>query len=259
MLIIKYIVKYNIKVVVFLSILMLFSISNFNCTTTLKSQKTDLKLVKLKFNLPIVSLNGELHNINDSLFIYFSDSVILYKVLETHPLEEQVGIIKSEPNYSYFLYKEKAKYGYKFKSLNDSGFLKLSVDSFLLEKAFNAFEGYKFYNKTNDSMVNSFENINGVVMHTYVPKKMYDDSYSDTTFLYFTHNLKNSKYTFSKYLDDSMKLKLFKIRLLYKKKYSDTYKITLPQRELLFEMKEDSVINKAEITRFIQNGIKKYL
>ena len=59
--------------------------------------------------------------------------------------------------------------------------------------------------------------------------------------------MKNVEYSFSKKLDSLKHMKLFRIRFLIKEKYSPTYKLTLPKREFLFEIKEVAVDNPKEI------------
>ncbi len=227
------------------------SLTYYCSCSTIKDNYTDnVTKIYLTFNMPVVKLDGELINVEDSLCIYYYKNYVLYQLPNHFSLENENKVILQEIRYNYFIYRKNDKYGYEFNSLNDSVGEKRVVDSLLSKKAFF---NTNFYDKKTDSLIKILQYSKAnTLLYIYVPKVKYDETYGDTLLLYFTKKLKNVDYTFSKELDSSTNLKLYEIKLLYNKGYSTTYNITLPKREFRFAINELSVNNPQEVKSFCE-------
>jgi hypothetical protein len=254
--------KTHITSIFTIATLVIWVILYCGCSAIKKTDKEEVKKIYLTFNMPVVKLTGEIIDVHDSMCIYYYKDYILYQLPNHYSLQDGEKIVLQEIRYNYFAYKKNDKYGYKFASLQDSTGEKILVDSLLAEKAFLNFP---FYNKTNDSLVETVENVNNTfLLEKYVPKVKHDISYCDTSFLYYDGSIKNIDYSFSKELDSIMGLKLFKVKLLYNEKYLHAYKMIAPKREFRFEINELPVDNAQEIIFFwervkkwrVQNGDK---
>lgn len=85
------------------------------------------------------------------------------------------------------------------------------------------------------------------MVEKYIPKIKYDESYSDTTFLYYSFQLNGIDFTFSKELDSLKGMKLFKIRAVFNPIPKGKYSFKVPSREYLFEIDRYDINNRQEI------------
>ena len=228
--------------------LMIFSFFLITCSLKTSSKIETPSKIKFIYNIPIVKLNGELVNISDSLSIFYLNDDILYKFPFIKALENATSITNQEIKFKYFLYRKGQPYGYYYDSINTNSFRKLAVDSLL---AIKAFVGNKFYDKANDSLVEVRRNEEKFsLIEKYVSKVKLDQSYPDTTIIYYKKNLKNIDYTFSKELDSIKKLKICQIRIVYNSQFYKGYSFKLPQREFRFELKDEFVEDSKSLINF---------
>ena len=208
-----------------------------------------LKRINLIVNYPVVIMNDGVHdavnffNLKDTVWIFYYDSKVLYRLSETRNLETDKKILGTE---TWFIYREKAKHGFLFNSISDSSSgLKLLVDSFLINRAY-ASTNFDF---PSDSFFVKAQNKEEKFVEKYYIKE-HTENYPDSIYYYFTNELKNIDYTFSRRLDSFKNMKLYKVRLLYNETFSPSYKAMIPKREFLFEIREDIIVNSKEIINF---------
>lgn len=138
--------------------------------------------------------------------------------------------------YRFFIYRQGDSQGLMYDALNTLQGQLFDVDSLLKVKAL---KGGAFYDD-NDSLVETVNNPEGYEkLKKYVPKIKYNESYADSNYFYFSDKLNDIKYSFSPLLDSVEGLKLSKIVSIYKRiPKGGLYKVDIPQRQMLFEIKE---------------------
>jgi len=224
-------------------------------------------------NIYAISLNSDIDFINmdrqesitmkDSVVMFFFMKYTLIKVPFKHyslSSDDREGIgndtvlLKHKEEtieHIYILFKNGDKYGLKFNSPEERNGNKVNVDSFFSKKAFFSFKN--FYDDINDSLILVVKE-DGKVKETYIPKIKYDESYNDTTYLYFDEALNSiEEFSFSKVLDNTKKLKLVKIRLVYNALPATAVKPFTPRREFRFEMKKAASFDNKKIASFINS------
>jgi len=191
--------------------------------------------IKVLYNVPILKLNGELLNITDSFFVFYFKDFILYKTPYKHVVENLTTIESVEVKFKYFVHEKNGSFGFYYDSSKVLKDIKFSVDSFLKLKAF---KGFNFYDRVNDSLIRKIQ-INAEAIEIYVPKVKYDQSYGDTTYIYYGPKLKDIEYSFSKELDSTKApLKAYKVRIVYNSQFYTGYDFRFPRREYFFELRE---------------------
>ena len=221
------------------------------------------KSIKLSSNMPVVLSDGNLENEIDSAILIYYDNFIMFK--SPHANETFINVadhtgqltshklIQIEIKYDYFIYKKGDSIGFKYDSLNAKTGHKLLVDSFLYKKGYLESKLYNnMYNNTTDSLVGSFRADNDVLIEKFVTKNKYDETYNDTTYLYYSAKLNNVEFAISKQLDSVKRMKLYKSRFIFNATISDKYLFPLPSRELWFKLEEIPTTNEQEITSIIQ-------
>lgn len=104
-------------------------------------------------------------------------------------------------------------------------------------------------------------NGNNILIEKNVPKFKLDDSFEDTTFLYYTSNISNIVFSLDKTLDSVKHMKLFKAVVKYNDRFSKSLNMFLPEHSIIFEIKEaqthnmDDVINFFDAYEKMQNKI----
>jgi|KBSSwiStaDraftv2_1062776.scaffolds.fasta_scaffold758702_1 hypothetical protein len=210
-----------------------------------------LKRINLIVNYPIVIMNDGVNdavnffNLKDTVWIFYYDSKVLYRLSETRNLETDKKILGTE---TWFIYREKAKHGFLFNSISDSSRgLKLLVDSFLNNRAYASAN----FNIPSDSLFAKDQNKEEKFVEKY-HIKVHTDNYPDSIYYYFTNELKNIDYSFSQKLDTLKNMKLYKVRLLYNETFSLSYQAIIPKREFLFEIREEAIADSKEIINFFE-------
>lgn len=228
-------------------ILVVYSFFSVNCT----NPDTRLNPTKLVFNIPIVKLSGELINLTDSLYIFSYNNYIIYKFPYTYSVENDTALLSVEVKYNFFGYRLNDKKGL-FASTDMKKQSIVPVDSIL---ALEAFSNFKFFDPINDSLVariNSTDN-DGCVIEKYASKIKYDDSYPDTTYLFYSGNFKKSAFSFSNTPNSQKNSKVFKIIMRSRRQPSLRYKIIMPEQEYRFELKEAEKGQLNEVNQFLDS------
>jgi len=251
---------YNAIVKFALSTFMAMALFLGYCSAIKKNRNQSPRTITVITNYDFVKLDtGEFIHIEDSFKVSYYQDLILYHVPYTYEvtklfvkndtIEEQ--IISSEIRYKYFIYKGNHPVGYKYDSLSALNNQAFSIDSFLTAEAFGK---SKFFDKANDSLIESTtDQKTKVLTEKYIPRIMYDETYPDSSYMYFSdHLLKNIEFSFSRYLDSVKNKKLFKVIFIHNPIPKGKYPFDVPRRNLIFEMKETQLINSTEIIDFFE-------
>lgn len=230
------------------------------CSTIKKNSNQSLKTITIVSNYDFVMIdNGAFIHVEDSFIVSYYQDLILYQVPYTYEVTKptvkndtiEEDVINSEIKYKYFIYKANSTTGYKYDSLNALSSRLFSVDSFLAAKAFAK---SKLYDKTNDTLIEATtDQKTNVFTEKYIPRVKYDETYPDSSYMYFSdRELKNIEFAFSRYLDSLKNKKLFRVVFIHNPIPKGEYSFDVPRRELIFEMKETQLINSRGIIDFFE-------
>lgn len=222
---------------------------------SLRKRPSDLsKTIIVNIHCDFVRLyDHEFVHVDDSFKISYFNDLILYQIpygfdssifIKKHDTMEE-KIVKEEVRYRFFVYKAGRPTGYRFNSIEARDPQLFSVDSFLNAKAFAS---ALFYDKLNDSLVKTeIIEKTDILIERYIPRIRYDDTYSDSSYLYFSRNMKNIPFTLSPFLDSTRKEKLLRVVLVYNPVAKGKYEFDVPRRQLDFEIKESFLTNPKEM------------
>ena len=228
-----------------------------------------LKSIKVSSNVPIILSNGKLENETDSLILIYYDNYVLYKIPNVSETFQNIldkngqllsrKLTKRQIVYSYFFCKKTDVFGSFYDSINTQNGHKLSVDSFLIRKGYFQNNLYdNIYNNVNDSLVESVRSGSAELVEKFITKNIYDESYNDTTYLYYSTTLNNVQFTLSKKMDSLKHMKLVKSRFIYNETISKKYSFPLPARELWLMVEQIPIRDESEIISFIEKENKKF-
>lgn len=222
--------QHTINLVIILMVCFVIS-----CLPPGRTDERSIKGIKVTYNVPILKVDGQLLNVTDSFFVFYFENFVLYKTTYKRTWESQMRIERVEVRYHYFIYERNSRFGFYYDSVNRILPEKNPVDSFLKLKAF---KGFNYYDNVNDSLIQKVNLPNGQILETYLPRVRYDQSYGDTTYIYYTPKLTDVEYSFSKELDSSRNLKVYKVRIVYNSQFYSGYLFKFPRREYLFELSD---------------------
>lgn len=232
-----------------------------NCAST-KNYSKNIVAISFIVNFPVVQGDNQLFYFRDTIPIFYYQDLILYKLpytfdsskmiyhTKTDTIEQQN--ILTETRYNYFVYRHGKQYGIWYKEMNSDSLIKLSVDSIIDKKGTPTILQSILANPNDTLVARIRESIGNIFIEKYASKSKPDESYNDTTLLYYSKNMKYIKFSFSPILDSIKKLKLFKVKLIYNKAYSSKYSITMPQRELTYEFQKKQIENNQQVIAFFQ-------
>jgi hypothetical protein len=226
-----------------------------------------IKSIKFRSSLPVLITDSQLYNFSDSFLIYYHEDHILYARPLTYT-EAKVftdkndslireELVKTEIRWQYFVYTKGNLSGLRYDSLTVKNGIEFPVDSFLAKTIF--FKEKMFFDKNNDSLVQKIIEQDNTVIEKYISKTKPDETYCDTTFLYFKNGFKGIDFHLSKYLDSLKNLRLFKARLFYNpKNLKSNNPVERQSKELVFEIKENPVFRHNEIMSYFERYKKDF-
>jgi phage antirepressor YoqD-like protein len=243
-----------LKISANLSVFFLLNIS-INCNT-IKGQ--NLKAVEIYYKLQMPQQNGKLFDLVDSVKLIYYKTFILFQIpyTEEHSKvywdstgEPHEQLIRNELKHTYFIYEKADSIGFEYKSLNGKFFQTKNVDTFLNTKVFG---NIVFYDRENDILIKTEKLNSNVLLEKHTPKVKFDNSYSDSLYFYFSDKFKLLNYSLSKELDSIKQKKLFKVVLIYNSGYDTVYRLQMPRREYIFEIRSTTINNSKNITDFFE-------
>ena len=216
-------------------------------------------------NLPIVQEGGQLFNLNDTMPISYYQDLILYQLPYEFDSSISTYHVKADTveekhflttRYNYLVYREGNKYGIWYETIHGKEFKKVSVDSLLSLKG-KPVDFQYIVSRPNDTLIGKTILNNGnIFIEKYIHKTKPDESFSDTTLLYYSRGLRDIIFSFSPMLDKMKESKLFKLRLVYNEAYSPKYSIIKPKREISFEVQQIKVSNSEQLIDFFNRFVK---
>jgi hypothetical protein len=162
-------------------------------------------------------------------------------------------LLLQESRPSFFVFSDESVFGYSYYPYSDSKSIegRISLDTMLKRNAYEPFKFDSTFHYKPDSLFFDEEKDKVKVYNTAVSEK-YPEKF--TYYLYYSKKLKGFKDGFfSKSASDEDGRKLFKIRIVGHGHYYPQYGMTLPQRELLYEMKETPVKDTGKIMGYFNN------
>ena len=220
-----------------------------NCTVS----KQKIKALNLIVNYPVVqTIAGNLHvfNLSDTISIYYSKDYIVYKLAPIRQLETDQRIKGSEP---YFIYQNNSKTGTLFDSIRQTGIgTKVSVDSILFNRAYTGMKSD--FTDASWKKMDSIRDKQSLI-EKFAPRTASTDPTNiDSAFFYYTAELKDYDYSFSKKADSLTNLKLYQLRCLYKAKLTSDNKL-FQARELFFKIEKKDISDADSV---ILNLVNRY-
>lgn len=244
-----------------LSIGFVFSLFLSSCTVTKHQlQKNDITAIHYVVKLPLVTGDREYFDFSTTTPIYYFEDLIIYKLPYTFDSLKMTYHIKTdsisqeqimtETRYNYFVYKN----GIWYRSIEqlDSNKI-LEVDSIVKRVATPLNIQSIIYSPNNTLLERRNLEKGNIVIDKYMPKTKPDETYNDTTLFYYSKAMKPIRFSLSPFLDSLTNAKLYKIQLIYNEAYSEKYSITMPQRDLIYEIKKVNVEDWSKLKILIEH------
>jgi hypothetical protein len=238
-------VSFHIMPFLYIFFALLFLLNNYACTDY-KDKGDNLASIELFHKIELVKPgNGELVSFKDSVIIYKQGVYTVYK----HPVLNIVtnavmnkaqdtvreDIVEQSVTYRYIIYKRNNTYGFLYDSLNTIKPKRISIDSFKNVTLLPTFP----YIIPKAILVSSLKHDEeSVLTEKRIPEKIIDPTYPDTCYYSYTNKFKNAPYSFSKMLDSTRKLKLYKVVFRFKRIEKGKYPAAIPEREYYFELRK---------------------
>jgi len=247
-------------------VLTIISLLHFSCSSVLKSHtKNKLNLIKVTSKIQMVDKEkGKLINLIDSFFIFYYENLILYRIPEIIEFSKFTSdsnnniinqkFIRAETRYSYCIFKKGESTGLLYDSLTSKNFSQFSTDSLLEEKTiFKQGISMEPYNIVESVTLNN----DSVIFEKYIPKIKKDETFPDSSYLYFNKEFNKIGFSFSRKLDSLKGMKLYKFKIIYNPIPKEIYAFNVPRRELVFEFSEETVFNPKEVVDFFESYKKR--
>ncbi len=228
-----------------------------SCDNMAKRQPEKINSIVVSFDIPILDQNENLVTFSDRISIFFCKNLVLYQVpgatfFSTIITNKEGSITndsleKIEKSYKYFVTEKGTSIGKMYDSLNDKTAKSFNVDSFLLSNTVTSFSSFYEQKKNNDSLIVELHGPDNCSVEKYIPKIRPNDSYSDSTILFFDDRFKHIDFSFEKELEKKRKKKLTKVLIVFNPKPESNNKLLRFRREIKFEMKENVIINEKGI------------
>lgn len=232
-------------------------------------EPTTIQCFKLLSRIPILTKNGKFEFWKDSIMLYCNNKFALYKF--AIPFTTQYSSINGNNRiltgfktdsiiegitYRYLFFEKWQKKGFlMYDSLSFAQSKKVFVDSVLSRTTFG---GIKLYQSNLDTLIESnYINDNNILLEKNVPKSKLDDSFEDTTFLYYTSKISNIMFSLDKTLDSVKHMKLFKAVVKYNARFNKSLNMFLPEHSIIFEIKEAQTHNMKDVINFFDAYEKK--
>ena len=221
------------------------------------SHNKNVREIKIVVNYPLVNEKGELKNLPDTVPILYYKNFILCQ-LPYQYLFTRNGILKGErKNYRLFFYKQGDLYGTLYDSITtdikNSG-TRCLVDSIMRRNVYKT----DFTTIADSLQLYSSEKNNISILEKYIyTTRIVEDSF-DSIFLFYDKRLNWVDYSWSRRLDSSKGMKLYKIKIFFNTKASDLYKLTMPKREFSYEILSCKKEPSLSIVSFVKKLSKNY-
>jgi len=227
----------------------LFFFIMFSACTNKDVNISPIQQIKLIVNYPMMK-GSKLINLPDTLSIYYYENQIIYNIPHISTFQINDQLIREEITYNYFLYQQGAMHGFLFKNSDDTTQPdKLPVDSFLFSRAYASKFDFDFSKLISRGQTIREDHL----LEKYTPKGIPNENRYDSLYLYYNAKLNHLPYSFSQAVDSLKGRKLYKIRILFNRRFLPGSKMTIPKREFLFEIKEVPLRNPIKVRKIIDS------
>lgn len=237
------------RFVVFLSTLLIIGFTAFQIPQKM------ITGIRYTHNLDIINeQTGEKYTVNNFVNLFHYEDLILYQIPIKWMNTDLTGdTIKTEltdsvSGFQYFIYNKFNNWGFFYPNDKEVKGHKLATDS-VIEKILG-FRDPNFFCTSNDILVKTYKNAAcDSILEKYIPRIKYDDSYPDSTYLYFSKSDLPINFSLSEKLEIEKKMKLTKAIMIYNPIYKDRnqYNFDIPRRELFFEINRIPVFDSEYI------------
>lgn len=161
----------------------------------------------------------------DTIQAYSVGDYQLYKLAAKRRLETNEKVPGTEP---YFIYKKGTPLGFWLNGINDTVGKLLPVDSVLTSRAFKV----EITDLLSKGWIHHKDDTKGnTVIAKYSATMEVDADSPDSVWIYFSSELANCGYSFSRILEQQRKLKITKVQYVFNSKNSRKYNMVVPRRE----------------------------
>lgn len=241
-----------------------FAIFFYSCIAT-KNQAPTKRITAINYivKLPLVQGDRQYFDFGDTIPIYYYQDLIIYQLPYTFDSSKVTFHVKTdtisdehiltETRYNYFVYRQGNRKGLWYKSLEQLDSTKQLFTDSISKRVGTPTNLQSIIYSPNDTLIErtTFDKGN-IVIEKYIPKTKPDESYNDTTLLYYSKTLKPIKFSLSPFLDSLSNAKLYKLRLAFNETYSQKYSITMPQRDIVYEIVKLELTNLVKLKPLIQ-------
>ena len=193
-----------------------------SCVAT-KHQSKPGSITALNYivRLPLVQGDKQYFDFGDTTPIYYCEDLIIYQLSYTFDSSKTTYHIKSdtisnehiltETRYNYFVYKQGSHNGIWYRSVEQLDSNKIiPVDSILKRKS-APINLQSLIFSPNDTLIEKVTFDKGrEFIEKYIPKTKPDESYNDTTLLYYSKAMNTIQFSLSPILDSLNNAKLYK-------------------------------------------------
>jgi hypothetical protein len=212
------------------------------------SKSKELTGIRLISSFPLQDTTGNVVQTDDVLSMFKFRNHILYQIRISNTEIKNDKVIQAWVTYQYLIHQEDKTFGLLLEA-DSVRAARVNIDSFLRTSTITDFNSFYRNTKWNDSLIGR-ENLRGnIVRLKFVPKRKLDESYNDTTLLYFSRALRDIDYALSRDLDDEYRMKFFKIRLVYNGDPKNEHQYFRSRREIMFGMERADLRDTQEILK----------
>ena len=198
----------------------------------------------------------KVYSMRDTTSMYFLGPYVLYKLPPAARFETNENIPGTEP---YLLYRKGAKTGQLFASVLDTTSGRtVQLDSLLERRALRG-KDFEIPSDTAWRMVSrEGDSRRGSLLEKYSLIGEPVGNVMDSIYYYYSKELRDEDFTFSRKIDSMKGMKLHRVRFLFNPKYSPSDGFVIPKREYLFDLQrvapKDPEAIKKMIRQFAARG-----
>lgn len=205
-----------------------------------------IRALRVTANIPGI-LPDTSYLISNSYDILYYKNLIMYKFEYRFDSFFNDHLVQQEFRPNFFIFQKDSLFGYSYYPHPDRMTLdgRVSLDTMFSK---NGFEPFKFDSTFHYKPDSLFFDEDKDLVKVYTPAVSEEYPEKFTYYLYYSKKFKGLVDAFfSRSASDEGGRKLFKIRIVAQGHYYPQYKMTLPQREFSYEMKETAIKDTAEI------------
>jgi hypothetical protein len=215
-------------------------------------QHNTIRCIVLRQNYPVFNKQRKVENyidFNNRLF-YFGQMVM---VQLNYMYDSMVNdkLLKSETRYRYLVYKKGDRVGNLYDEGTGKETKSVSVDSILKIEWFNNLRIYDMFKQNNLTLIAAEKDPKaGTLKEEYTIVSKNDTAQKGRCYLYYTNQLKNLDYSFSRELDSMKGMKLDSVRIINDAHFYKEGNLWIDKVVQWFKMEEDTSFDKDKIERY---------